>query len=147
MRRHSPRGIGEKSHAPYPYQAYLITLATRHGYPFFSDHGRARLVARAIADLQHLGACHNWCYVLMPDHCQWMLSLKEKYSLQQAVGMLKGNTSRLAGVSLWQKGFQDHALRHERDLLPTARHVVANPLRAGLVEKVGDYPYWNAVWL
>ncbi|MGH8334666.1 MAG: REP-associated tyrosine transposase, partial [Pseudomonas sp.] len=23
----------------------------------------------------------------------------------------------------------------------------ANPLRAGLVEKLGDYPLWDAVWL
>ena len=104
-------------------------------------------MARAIVDQQSLGACHNWCYVLMPDRCQWMLSLNKHYSLQQVVGMFKANTSRLTGVSLWQKGFQDSALRHERDLLPVARHVVAHPLRVGLVDKVGDYPYWNAVWL
>ena len=28
-----------------------------------------------------------------------------------------------------------------------ARYVVANPLRAGLVEKLGDYPLWDAVWV
>jgi hypothetical protein len=28
-----------------------------------------------------------------------------------------------------------------------ARYLVANPLRPGLVERIGDYPYWNAVWL
>jgi hypothetical protein len=25
--------------------------------------------------------------------------------------------------------------------------VVGNPLRAGLVEQLGDYPYWDCVWL
>jgi len=29
----------------------------------------------------------------------------------------------------------------------TARYIVANPLRAGLVERLGDYPLWDAVWL
>jgi hypothetical protein len=28
-----------------------------------------------------------------------------------------------------------------------ARYIVANPLRAGLVSRVGHYPFWNAVWL
>jgi putative transposase len=28
-----------------------------------------------------------------------------------------------------------------------ARYIVANPLRAGLVERLGDYPHWDAVWL
>ncbi|MQX54393.1 REP-associated tyrosine transposase [Alcanivorax sediminis] len=136
-----------KGRVSQPYQAYLVTIATRHRYPFFEDHGRARLVGRIMTDLESLGACHNWCYVVMPDHCHWMFSLKQRYSLDQTVRMLKSKTSRLAGLSLWQKGFHDHALRQETDLLPTARYVIANPLRAGLVERVGDYPYWNAAWL
>ncbi len=130
-----------------PYQAYLITTVTRHRYPFFDDHHTARLVSRTLVELDAVGACHNWCYVVMPDHCHWMFSLKGTYSLSQTVRMLKGKTSRLAGMPLWQKGFHDHALRHERDLLPTARYVIANPLRAGLVERVGDFPYWDAAWL
>jgi putative transposase len=28
-----------------------------------------------------------------------------------------------------------------------ARYVVANPLRAGLVDSIRDYPHWDAVWL
>jgi len=28
-----------------------------------------------------------------------------------------------------------------------ARYIVANPLRAGLVESVRDYPHWDAIWL
>ena len=83
----------------------------------------------------------------MPDHCHWMLTLEGSYSLSQTVRMFKGQSSRLAGVSLWQRGFHDRALRRESDLLPTARYVIANPLRAGLVTRLGDYPYWDAVWL
>jgi len=28
-----------------------------------------------------------------------------------------------------------------------ARYIVANPIRAGLVDNIGQYPYWDAVWL
>jgi hypothetical protein len=27
------------------------------------------------------------------------------------------------------------------------RHLVANPLRSGLVGSLADYAYWNAAWL
>jgi len=48
---------------------------------------------------------------------------------------------------LWQKGYFDRALRREEDLKAMARYIVANPLRAGLVEHIGQYPLWDAIWL
>ena len=44
-------------------------------------------------------------------------------------------------------GFHDHALREEENLLHAARYIVANLKRAGLVQRVSDYPYWDAIWL
>lgn len=49
--------------------------------------------------------------------------------------------------SLWQRAFHDRALRENEDVQATARYIVANPLRAGLVKHIGDYPFWDAVWL
>jgi REP element-mobilizing transposase RayT len=48
---------------------------------------------------------------------------------------------------IWQKGFHDHAIRKEEDLRAVARYVVANPVRAGLVQSVRDYPHWDARWI
>jgi hypothetical protein len=48
---------------------------------------------------------------------------------------------------VWKPGFHDRALRHEDSMVDAARYIVANPLRAGLVERVGDYPFWDAIWL
>ncbi|MBB4592801.1 hypothetical protein FHR61_000481 [Xanthomonas arboricola] len=41
----------------------------------------------------------------------------------------------------------DRALRKDDDLRIVARYLIANPLRAGMVERVGDYPFWDAIWL
>jgi REP element-mobilizing transposase RayT len=57
------------------------------------------------------------------------------------------NRSTGRSGTVWQSGFHDHALRREEDLKATARYLVANPLRAGLVKSLRDYPFWNAVWL
>jgi putative transposase len=48
---------------------------------------------------------------------------------------------------LWQPGYFDRALRKEDDRLAVARYLVANPLRAGIVQRIGDYPHWDSVWL
>ena len=48
---------------------------------------------------------------------------------------------------IWQKGYYDHGLRREEDLRTTARYIVANPLRAGIVKRLADYPHWDAIWL
>jgi hypothetical protein len=44
-------------------------------------------------------------------------------------------------------GFHDHALHRDEDLKNLGLYVVANPLRAGLVKSLGDYPHWDAIWL
>ena len=56
--------------------------------------------------------------------------------------LLKGRVS-----PVWQRGFYDHAIRREENLRNVARYIVANPLRAGLVQQIGDYPLWDAIWL
>jgi hypothetical protein len=55
--------------------------------------------------------------------------------------------SRQLGQAVWQSGFHDRALRQEEELQTIARYIVANPLRAGLVKRVGDYAHWDAMWL
>ncbi|MNO00306.1 hypothetical protein D3C81_2201730 [compost metagenome] len=70
-----------------------------------------------------------------------MQRLKSRSAI--AINRLTGNIGR----PLWQRGFHDHALRREEDLAAVARYVVANPLRAKLVPRLGDYPHWDAVWL
>jgi REP element-mobilizing transposase RayT len=83
----------------------------------------------------------------MPDHIHWLLSTTEKHELSQIIRMVKARVSRHQDQPIWQPGFHDHALRSEQALKPTARYIIANPVRAGLVASVRDYPFWNAAWL
>ena len=83
----------------------------------------------------------------MPDHLHWLLELGADDSLSSVVGRIKSVTAHRLGGSVWQQGFHDHALRKDEDLAATARYVVANPLRKGLVSNIGVYPHWDAMWL
>jgi len=88
----------------------------------------------------------------MPDHLHLLLRLGET-GLSTVVKRLKARSGVLLNRKIgragrfWEPGFHDHALRREEDLITAARYIVANPLRAGLVSRISDYPYWNAKWL
>ncbi|MDR6993362.1 REP element-mobilizing transposase RayT [Luteimonas sp. 3794] len=91
-------------------------------------------------------------WVLMPDHAHWLLQLGTE-SLGRVVARMKSAVSRNlhsqwgdAGP-VWSNAFHDRAIRRDEDLHAAARYVVANPLRAGLCRSLGDYPFWDAVWL
>jgi len=98
------------------------------------------------------GRVDSLAFVVMPDHLHWLFELCSG-SLSGLVRDLKAFSARAINASfstagrLWQAGFHDHALRREEDLRSAARYVVLNPVRAGLVERVADYPHWDAKWL
>ncbi|MQX53581.1 transposase [Alcanivorax sp. PA15-N-34] len=125
---------------------YLVTFVTKNRERHFADHSLARLTCQRLHEAEQQSCLKNWCYVVMPDHVHWLFSPLEG-DISRIVKMVKGSISHKAGGPLWQKGFHDRAIRNESDLLPAARYVIANPVRAGLVSSVCDYPYWNAKWL
>ena len=88
----------------------------------------------------------------MPDHVHLLLQLGQS-ELSTIMKRLKARSAVVLNREIgrrgrfWAPGFHDHALRKEEELISVARYIVANPLRAGLVNHVADYPFWNAEWL
>lgn len=114
--------------------------------PHFSLLESGRKVVRELMKLHAEGRAETLCYVVMPDHLHW-LTVLHAGKLADAVHLLKGRLARAIGNTVWQLNYFDHAVRQDDDLRKIARYIVANPLRANLVERVGDYPLWDAVWL
>ncbi|MCY1236624.1 Transposase IS200 like protein [compost metagenome] len=135
-----------------PGRIYLLTTVTHKRAPLFAHWENACVVAREIHAMQDPARLETLAWVLMPDHLHWLVRLNSealgehvrRMKSRSAIGVnkLRNNSGRF-----WQQGFHDHALRREEDLKDVARYIVANPLRAGLVKKLADYPFWNAVWL
>jgi len=126
---------------------YLVTAVTLNRQRVFDDLPAARMLIRGLRREQELGRARTLCFVLMPDHLHWLLELGADADLSVVVRAVKALTAKRLGGTIWQRGFHDHAVRRDEDLLAIARYVVANPLRAGLVQRLTDYPHWDAVWL
>jgi len=136
-----------KGRVSLPGQVYHVTTVTLGRQPIFSELRSARVLVNALREAQARGEATTLAFVIMPDHMHWLLQLETGVSLSKLVGAVKAVTAHGLGGRIWQGGFHDHALRQEEDLVETARYIVANPLRAGQVQRVGDYPHWDTVWL
>lgn len=130
----------------------LITIVVHRRCPAFEEWTRARAVIAAMKAAEREGDIRTLCWVIMPDHLHWLIELPAG-SLHTVIGRFKSrstvafNRAQSRTGRLWQKGFHDRALRCDEQARKAARYVIANPLRAGLVTRVGDYPLWDAVWL
>ena len=131
---------------------YLITTVTRSRTRFFADPRLARSAAECFDDPAVLGANRMLAWVLMPDHVHWLFELGLPPELSASVGRMKAaisrrlNAQRRAPEPWWEPGFHDHALRREESIRDAAMYIVANLIRAGLVSRIEDYPYWNTLW-
>jgi len=131
---------------------YLITFVCQNRVPIFTNPTAAQTFCRQISLNENQSNSQWLTWVLMPDHFHGLLQLGE-CSLSKTIAHLKGLTAKKVNEclgrngTLWQSAFHDHALRAEEDRKDIARYIVANPLRAGLVKTIKQYPYWDSVYL
>ncbi|WP_296258815.1 MULTISPECIES: REP-associated tyrosine transposase [unclassified Pseudomonas] len=134
------------------HQIYLLTSVVQNRYPLFTDWRLGRLVVDEFRLAEEQGAARSYAWVVMPDHFHWLVELRDSTLptlMRRAKSRSAHSINRRLGkrCRVWQKGYHDRALRSEEDLVHAARYIVANPLRAGLVCRMGDYPLWDTVFL
>lgn len=148
-----------KGRVSVPHQAYVLTTVVAQRKPVFADFEAGRILVNCLRRQHEAGLVESLAYVVMPDHLHWMVVLQSGVTLSTLMRLVKGESSRRLGAHLfagkqppriggiWQDGFHDRALRSDEEVRQVARYVVANPLRAALVTRIGDYPLWDAKWL
>lgn len=133
-------------------RVYLLTAVVDQRKPVFSDWRLSRLVVGELHRAQEDGLAVFLAWVVMPDHLHCHVQLQDK-TLGELMCRIKSRSSLAVHQALkrrgrlWQKGYHDRAVRREQDVKSLARYIVANPIRAGLVQRVHDYPLWDACWL
>ena len=135
------------------YNIYHVTVVTCQRQHIFSSFSTASTLAKILSSPSVLKTSSISAWVIMPDHWHAIVQVGRYDSLSKVVGRIKAistrviHNERLWEGDIWSKAFHDRALRSESELLPLARYIVANPIRAGLTQKAGSYPFWNATWL
>lgn len=143
----------------HPYTPYCPTFAYRGRYRYlltFVAFDRSKVFSSAAAVAlvleQFLRAAEEQqfeilVYCFMPDHVHLVVGgLTDDADLKAFVRLAKQYSGyrypRTHGRErLWQKGFNDHIVRDDVDLLDRVRYVVNNPVAAGLVKRPQDYRF------
>jgi REP element-mobilizing transposase RayT len=125
---------------------YHIVITTKNRARIFENFTLARKAIHCLKDSDTAELTETLSFMVMPDHIHWLLILRDS-SISKCIQRMKSQFSRVTGLKVWQEGFYDHGIRSDDSLINIARYIVANPLRAGLVESIGEYPHWDSVWL
>ena len=84
-------------------------------------------------------------YCFMPDHLHLLVEGSEESDLARLMKTFNQASShdyrRRVGRPLWQRSYYDHVLRGSDELQPAIEYILENPIRAGLVDNVGAYPF------
>jgi len=132
---------------------FVTTVINNRKEAIFKDFFCARLVVNEMRYLHDENRVESIAWVIMPDHLHWLFQLKNKDTLPNVMKALKARSSLNINKYLnktgavWQRAYYDHALRKDEDIKGISRYIVANPLRAGLVKHIYEYPLWDAIWL
>jgi putative transposase len=128
---------------------YSITCCTFNRHRFFTE---AAVVDAVRTQLLHISTEQGFeipAYCFMPDHVHVLATgTSDDSDLRQFVTRWKQQTGyehrQSANTRLWQGGFYGHVLRAEDDRATVIRYLLENPIRAGLVRNLRQYPHWGS---
>lgn len=118
----------------------------------------ARDVALIQCAAQHELRIYLHVAIVMPDHVHLLFDTLEDpsghpYRLPEIMRRVKGASSRAINKKLerhgtvWHNESFDHILRADEDTRQTAEYILQNPVRAGLVDDVDEYPWIWRSWI
>src|SRR5262245_19396483 len=128
------------------FHRYHLRFCTHERQPLFSNADVVDLVLRQISRSATENAFAVIAYCFMPDHLHLLIDGQSEASeckrfITRAKQYSGYHYARLRGGVLWQRYGYEHVLRDDERTLVVARCILNNPLRAGLVERVEDYPF------
>ena len=89
----------------------------------------------------------------MPDHLHMLLTPYETTTINRELWRLKSVSGheiakiRQEKGPIWQREYFDRIMRSDEDIRRKAEYICQNPVRAGLVERVDDYPWIWREWV
>lgn len=132
-----------------PGLPHHVTQRGNRNQPIFFEPGDYALYRDLLASRCRKALVEVWAYCLMPNHVHLILVPDLSESLARAVGEThREYTAFINARARWNghlfQGRFASVVLDEEHLLPAARHVALNPVRAGLVARAQDWP-WSSV--
>ena len=138
-----------------PRQARIVQAGMPHHVvqrgnnrqPCFFSEANYRIYLDWLKENAASTGCAIHAYVLMTNHVHLLVTPEESSSL---AALMKQQSQRYAQYinrhydrsgSLWEGRFRSRITEDDRYVLACYRYIELNPVRAGMVEHPGDYPW------
>ncbi|MDP7247644.1 MAG: transposase [Candidatus Peribacteraceae bacterium] len=120
----------------------FVTTNTYKRNPFFLNDSHAHEAIEQIYRVQERMPFILYGFVIMPDHCHFLLNVPEPGSVSSVIRMYKMGLSFQIGISpLWQKRFYNKVINNTAK---TLRYIHNNPVKAGICENQDKYKWSSA---
>ena len=125
---------------------YFLTTCTFDRRRTFLDHVVATQTIEQFRTTSRSEEFELLAYCVMPDHAHLLVEgLTGRSDFRRFAKMAKQRSGAAYALTsdqpLWQKGYYEHVLREEEDAKDIARYIIANPVRAKIVESPDGYAY------
>jgi putative transposase len=125
---------------------YSLTFCTESRRPFFIEAAVVELVLSHFLQQAGSEGFALLAYCFMPDHVHLLVEgLRDTSDGKRFISRAKQFSgfyyAKQFGSKLWQRYGYERVLRNDEATLDVVRYIVANPVRAGLVRDLRDFPF------
>jgi putative transposase len=125
---------------------YSLTYCTIQRRPIFTKQEVVSLVLAQISRAATENQFDIIAYCFMPDHLHLLVEgTADSSDCKQFIARLKQYSGYYYSAAyqqkLWQRYGFEHVLRDDEITMVVAKYILENATRAGLVERVEDYPF------
>jgi putative transposase len=127
-------------------RAYFVTICCDDRQPHLAAPGTARDVLSTLLESASSSYFLLHAYCIMPDHTHLLVQGTQRgsnltefvrvFKLRTAFRFKKSNKQRL-----WEFSYYDHIVRRLKRIEDIACYIWWNPVRKGLCEEAGEYPF------
>ncbi|MCD2449511.1 transposase [Methylicorpusculum oleiharenae] len=133
-----------------PGACYFFTVVTWRRTPIFIDEQRVEIFRQAIRKIMQTRPFHIDAMVILPEHLHCIWSMPDgDCDFSSRWREIKKATSRQIDAAtntrnerfVWQRRFWEHAIRDEDDWRRHMDYIHYNPVKHGLAQRPGDWPW------
>jgi putative transposase len=142
--------MGRLTHRTGPGWTYFVTTKAWQSAAVFQVTEVAQIFVTKLLEYGHEGNYLLHEFVLMPNHLHLLLTPSFSTTLEKAMHLIKGGSSheihrvRQTKTPVWQSGFHESRVTGALDYKTKADSIHFNPLTAGLVTRLEEWPFSSA---
>ena len=124
---------------------FFVTTRLNTTQTTLNDEDAAQLTLDTLSFYRQRHEVEIYGFVVMPDHVHLVVKILPPVTLPRWMNRFKSYIARQLGKGpIWQKGYWSEVIPSMKFLEQKLNYIHANPVRAGLVEEIEDYPWSSA---